>query len=92
MSRYTVQLTVKCPFPTEGGMCACPIEVALNVCHDPGCWRTPNGDGWPESWDFEATHAEECPECHTPLVGEVWEKAVDEAFSDHEPPSREGYY
>jgi hypothetical protein len=31
------------------------VDVDGTWDHDPGCWRTRNGDGWPETlaWDFE---------------------------------------
>jgi len=38
----------------------CPIcgghDLVVSVIHDKGCWRTANGDGWPESFDVEWVH------------------------------------
>jgi hypothetical protein len=32
-------------------------NVEINITHDPGCMRTPNGDGWPEHTEVEVLPA-----------------------------------
>ena len=51
----TRELTITCPVCRED-----EHEITGWVSHDPGCWRTANGDGWPESWDVDFDEAQ-CP-------------------------------
>jgi hypothetical protein len=42
-------------------MCpVCEHGITATIHHDPGCWRTANGDGWPESYDVEYHHDSAC--------------------------------
>ena len=50
----TRNVTVTCP------ICESSHPVRGTVSHDPGCWRTSNGDGWPESWEVDFD-SEQCP-------------------------------
>lgn len=84
MSRYTDVVLVECP------SCQETVLIALNVFHDPGCWRTTNGDGWPESWEVDVT-TNHCPECQTSTDTEDWQTRIDKAFASHERPEREDY-
>lgn len=81
MSRYHIHGHAPCP--TEG--CEEVIAVDLHVTHDRGCWRTPNGDGWPESWDYDPDHPDTCPAGH-PLEGEQWEASLERVFDAGEEP------
>ena len=83
MSKMSITLTVACG-------CGEAVDVEVNVSHDPGCRYTPNGDGWPESWDLDVL-TETCPSCHTPLEGDVFDARINEAFSRHETPTRDDY-
>jgi len=31
----------------------CVVRCIINWSHDLGCWMTSNGDGWPESFDYD---------------------------------------
>lgn|GEM_PF-5214152 len=66
-------LRVRCPVCTE------LTWITLSISHDPGCWRTKNGDGWPESWEYD-TLTNECGECHTPTETEAFAEAIEWAF------------
>lgn len=79
-------LRVPCPH------CGEVVEIAVSISHDPGCWRTKNGDGWPESWDFDVLSTQ-CPECKIALdTDERWGAAIETAFQAHiERPTRGDY-
>ena len=47
----------------------CDQEVEVTVTHDPGCYRTANGDGWPPSTEIDTAH-----NCGP------WTEAQDHAF------------
>lgn len=53
-------------------------DIEGTITHDPGCWRTKNGDGWPESWelDFDASN------CPTFDDSPAHVEAMDRAFSE----------
>lgn len=81
MSSWAHTLTVSCPECGDG------VQVAITVHHDPGCWRTRNGDGWPESWEYDV-HTESCGYCGS-CINEKWSDRLDQAFAKSHYPEDE---
>lgn len=61
MSKSVIEGTVPCP------RCGEKFPATVTVWHDPGCWRTKNGDGWPASTEYEPSYPEQCAACQNPL-------------------------
>ena len=73
MAKRNVIVPTKCPGCEER------VEVEASVYHDPGCYRTANGDGWPESWEMDVIGPNKC-ECGQDLETESFWEDVWEAF------------
>jgi len=52
------------------------IDIAIDFSHDPGCWRTPNGDGWPATTDIDGWEYDEAA-----AVADFW-ATVDDVGED----------
>lgn len=75
--------TYTVPCPVCAHLDAEPHDFTVTVYHDPGCWRTANGGGWPESWEVDYD-ADQCP--HFDALGDA-EARIDAALSDAEADS-----
>lgn len=72
----------------------CPIcgdeSLEFAVSHDAGCYRTSNGDGWPESWECVLESAG-CTCAHTDeQLAALEQDALDRAAED-EADVRDGW-